>query len=83
MLDPTQSALASLHVRAPDYALYRAYYDGQHRLAFATDKFRDAFGTILRSFADNLCPTVVDAVADRLEVTEAATLVAMLKGPSY
>lgn len=50
------------------YALRCAYYDGNHRLAFATEKFRNAFGHLFRELADNLCPTVVDAVADRMVI---------------
>lgn len=51
------------------YTLYADYYDGNHPLAFATAKFVGAFGTLFKEFADNLCPSVVDAVADRLELT--------------
>jgi len=52
------------------YRLYRDYYEGDHRLAFATDKYRTTFGNLFAAFADNLCPAVVDAVADRLQVTD-------------
>lgn len=68
MADEVTQALQQLQARASDYALYRDYYTGRHRLAFATEKFRNAFGALFRSFADNLCPAVVDAVADRLTV---------------
>lgn len=70
MANVLDKALTRLHLRADCYALFRAYYNGQHRLAFATEKFRNAFGNILQAFADNLTPVVIDAVADRLEVTE-------------
>jgi len=63
------TALARLAERERGYALYRGYYHGDHPLAFATDKFRTAFGELFRAFADNLCPAIVDAVADRLELT--------------
>lgn len=63
-----ERALATLAARRPAYTRYAAYYDGQHPLAFATTKFRDAFGSLFATFADNLCPAVVDAVADRLLV---------------
>lgn len=46
------------------------YYRGTHDLAFATDKFINAFGTLFREFALNMCPAVVDAVRDKLVVTE-------------
>ena len=50
------------------YALYNAYYDGDHRLAFATEKFRSTFGTLFKEFAENFCPAVVDSMADRLKI---------------
>jgi hypothetical protein len=59
-------ALQATASRRPGYARYAAYYDGQHPLTFATQKFRNAFGSTFAAFSDNLCPAVVDAVADRL-----------------
>ena len=67
-MDVAESALRALRGRAPRYLLYGQYYDGDHRLAFATDKFRNALGSLFKTLADNLCPAVVDAVADRLRV---------------
>ena len=55
--------------RQASYALARRYYDGDHPLMFATSKFESTFGKQLRTVADNLCPAVVDSVADRLKVT--------------
>lgn len=63
------TALRQLAARQPTYALYNAYYHGDHKLAFATEKFQSAFGDLFRAFADNLCPAIVDAVSDRLEIT--------------
>ncbi len=63
------AALAQLRARLTDYTLYHSYAGGRHRLAFATEKFQTAFGSLFRAFADNLCSGVVDAVADRLIVT--------------
>jgi len=51
-----------------DYDYARNYYAGHHPMAFATDKFMSAFGDLFRRFADNLCPAVVDSVADRLQI---------------
>lgn len=48
--------------------LATAYYDGDHRLAFASEKFLEAFGGLFGAFADNWCALVVDAVEERLEV---------------
>lgn len=44
------------------------YYEGHHRLAFATAKFQDAFGGMFSAFADNWCDLVVDACEERLNV---------------
>ncbi len=68
MADEITQALTNFRKRAESYRLYHDYYCGRHRLAFATEKFRNAFGTLFRSFADNLCPVVVDTIADRLKV---------------
>lgn len=47
---------------------YRDYYEGRHPLAFASEKFRRAFGGLFSEFADNWCDLVVDAVEERLNV---------------
>ena len=49
-------------------AVYEAYYDGEHPLAFTTAKYREAFGNLFNAFADNWCQIVVDASVERLEV---------------
>src|SRR5688500_4182343 len=54
--------------RQASLKLYGDYYEGDHRLAFASEKFRVAFGTLFKEFADNWCPLVVDAVVERLQV---------------
>lgn len=46
-----------------------AYYEGDHPLEFATEQFREAFGGLFREFSDNWCESVVNATAERLEVT--------------
>ena len=61
--------LGELGARAVTWRMYLDYYNGLHRLAFATDKWRTQFGTLFKAFADNLCPAVVDAKADRLQVS--------------
>lgn len=58
----------ALDARARRIKLYSAYYDGDHPLAFASAKFRGAFGGLFREFADNWCALVVDAVEERLNV---------------
>lgn len=69
MADPdVEWALKTLAKRINRYRTYQDYYDGKQRLLFATDKFLNAFGPMFRAFADNLCLSVVDALADRLSI---------------
>ena len=62
-------ALDTLGKRQAKIKKYQRYYDGDHDLAFATNKFKKAFADLFTEFADNLCPAVVDPVADRLRIT--------------
>ena len=48
--------------------IYDEYYEGEHRLAFATSNFRRIFGDLFSEFADNWCGLVVDAPEERLNV---------------
>jgi hypothetical protein len=48
--------------------LYDDYYDGNHRLSYATDKFDEAFGDQFEEFATNWCSLTVDVAAERLEI---------------
>jgi hypothetical protein len=54
-----------------DGALRRAdrYYRGEHDLAFASEKFRQAFGRTLRALRSNWMGIVVDAAEERLSVS--------------
>jgi hypothetical protein len=54
--------------KAPRYAMYRSYVEGDQPMEYATAKFRQAFGRLFDAFAYNRCATVVDAHADRLRV---------------
>jgi hypothetical protein len=60
--------LARLEARRPDLETFEAYYDGHQPLAFASQKFRDAFGARFREFSSNFMSLVVDAPGERLEV---------------
>ncbi|MGE3465544.1 MAG: phage portal protein [Pyrinomonadaceae bacterium] len=64
-----EQALESLRSTAPRYERPERYYNGEHDLRFATEKFENTFGTLFREFALNLCPVVCDAVRDKLRVT--------------
>lgn len=44
------------------------YYQGEHPLNFATNKFRNTFGELFQELADNLCDDVVDEPTDRLQI---------------
>jgi len=73
MINDIDRALADLRLAAPRYAKSERYYDGDHDLAFATEKFVNTFGTLFREFALNLCPVVCDAVRDKLKVVGFST----------
>ena len=64
-----EQALADLRNRALKYERPERYYNGEHDLKFATEKFENTFGTLFREFALNLCPVVCDAVRDKLRIT--------------
>lgn len=55
--------------RLGGYRIARRYYEGDHRLTFATEKFREHFAAQFGAIRDNLCPAVVDAASDRLKIT--------------
>ena len=60
--------LTALGYRMGDISRCDAYYRGDHRMAFTTSQFREVFGNLFQSFADNWCDLVVDASAERLRV---------------
>lgn len=62
-------AIEDVKRRLPDLRLFKDYDLGDHRLAFATDKFKNTFGSLFQEFADNLCDDVVNAITDRLQIT--------------
>ncbi len=64
-----EQAISSLRANAGRYEKPERYYNGDHDLAFATEKFENTFGTLFREFALNLCPVICDAVRDKLRVT--------------
>jgi len=64
-----EQAITNLRLNSERYAKAERYYNGQHDLAFATEKFQNTFGTLFREFALNLCPVICDAIRDKLRVT--------------
>lgn len=63
-----EQALHNFRINGGRYARTERYYDGDHNLAFASEKFENTFGPLFREFALNLCPAVCDAVADKLKL---------------
>lgn len=61
-------ALARIPHEAKAYEVRQNYLDGKHQLHFASDKFLTAFAGLFQAFALNLCPAIVNAVNDRLDV---------------
>jgi hypothetical protein len=66
--DGLEWALVAVRERQAAYKLHRDYHEGRHRLAFASDRFRQHFGDLFADFRDNLCGSVVSALTDRLAV---------------
>lgn len=63
-----EKALKQLKENQTKYTKTTRYYKGDHDLAFASAKFKNAFGSLFREFALNLCPGVCDAVRDKLRI---------------
>jgi hypothetical protein len=63
-----QTLADKLDERLPAIERYAAYYQGQHRIAFATSKWRETFGALFAELSDNWCQLVVDASVERLKV---------------
>lgn len=61
-------ALGALGDRLEYYETLQDYYNGDHELAFSTQKWEDTFGTEFEEFADNWCEIVVDSLSQRLEI---------------
>lgn len=68
VLDILKKLDKALTTRAQSIQRYDDYYCGKHPLAFASEKFRKAFGGLFNEFADNWCDLVVDSVEERLNV---------------
>ncbi len=64
-----EQAITNLRANSARYAKAERYYNGDHDLKFAAEKFQNTFGTLFREFALNLCPVICDAVKDKLRVT--------------
>lgn len=54
--------------RSDEVRLYRDYYDGNHAIPWASPNWRKKFWDLFHEFRDNLCPAVIDAKADRIQL---------------
>lgn len=63
------AAKAFTTFKQSEYEKLDRYLRGDHPLEFATPKFASAFGRAFESFSYNRMPLVVDALADRMQVT--------------
>lgn len=61
--------LAKLDARTDRLLTWDAYYRGDQPLAFASKRFREAFGGRFAAFSSNFCALVVDGTRERMEVT--------------
>lgn len=67
-LDTLKELDDRLRVRRKTTDLFERYYAGNHRLAYATKKFEDAFGSLFGAFSDNWCSVIADIPTERLGV---------------
>lgn len=57
---------AELDKRQPKIKLWNDFFGGKHNLAWASTRFKQAFGGLFAEFADNWCEVVCSASAERL-----------------
>lgn len=67
-IDDLRRLDAKLNAERGHLDFFQSYYTGDHRLQFATSKYRAAFGRTFSAFADNWCPIIVDAAAERMQI---------------
>lgn len=60
--------LAKIAARRPELDLIDEYVRGEHRMAFATSKYREAFGRLLRPLRDDWISVIAEAPVERLAV---------------
>lgn len=61
--------LAEKHqARLPTLRKYLNYYDGDHDLSFATQRFQDHYGGLFKELSVNFCSVIVQAMVERMKV---------------
>lgn len=68
-LSTLDALVSELTGRIDEVELHDEYYRGEHKLAYASDEFREYFAKRYRDFSDNWCQVVADAPVERLEPT--------------
>jgi hypothetical protein len=67
-----QWSVHDIRDRAAHVNLYRDYFEGRHRAPWATPKWNAAFSDLFGKFRDNLCPAIINAKADRIQLMSIA-----------
>lgn len=67
-VDYLQQMDYQLRHQQPEFEMWERYFEGAHRLQFATSRFRQTFGNLFHEFADNWMRLIVDASVERLNV---------------
>lgn len=62
----TQQLAGEITDRLPLVNLYDDYFEGRHKLTFASSQFRESFGQMLSAVSDNWLPLVIEASVERL-----------------
>lgn len=57
---------AEITVRNGLILLYEDYYEGRHKMTFASSQYREAFAAMLTAVSDNWIPLVINASVERL-----------------
>ena len=63
-----QPALERIKASAAKYQKFYDYFDGNHTWNYSSKSFKDKYGQRLQTLKENLCKTVVQAPASRLEI---------------
>src|SRR6187402_2491412 len=63
-----QIAIDALTAKTVLYDQWWAYYNGQQKLVYSTQRLRDIFSGLNARFTQNWCAVVVDSVLDRMEL---------------
>lgn len=66
-------ALTALAVKQSPYKRLFDYYDGEHPLVYTNRRLEEVFRNLDARFTENWCAVVIDAVADKIELSGFST----------